>query len=465
MSKEKKYKSFLDVDAEIIDNITQLIQSRADGMLKVILADLYDYDIAVVIDNLEDEDSFYLFSLLNDETASEVILEISDEKRDAIIEHVGEEKIANVVSEMHSDDATDFISELDEEVKEEVLEKLDDIDAEDYREVKELLQYDENTAGGLMGKEFIAINEDYTVDEAIKEIQVKADDVDQFYNVWVVDNQNILKGIVSLKRLIIALKEPQQKLKSFMNPDVISVEANVDQEEVAKLFSSYDLVSLPVVDAGNRVIGKISIDDVVDVLEEEYSEDVAKMVGSDAEELEKKSPFAIAQLRLPWLIITLLMELVAGFIISFYDTTLQKVILLVSFQPLISAIAGSTGLQSSAIIVRALDTGYITITNWFTTLKRQMLTTLIIGLVIGIIVGAIGYLWSDTDKVSFGLSVGISMFISINLSGIVGTLFPLFSKRLGFDPAISSGPFGTAFQDVVGIAIYLSIATYLLSRF
>jgi len=292
-----------------------------------------------------------------------------------------------------------------------------------------------------MAKEFIALNENLTVEEAINQIQEKAEEVDQFYNVWVVNDKNELIGIISLKRIIIALKNPKQLLKDVKNPDVISVEANVDQEEVARIMQRYDLVSLPVVDNKHRVIGKISIDDIVDVMEEEYSEDFAKMTGTDAEELEKKSPFQIAKLRLPWILITMGIELIAVFVIKSHNEILEKVILLAAFMPIISAISGNTGLQSAAIVVRAIDTGLVNINKWWIPLIRQIKTTLIIGFVVGVIIAIIGYIMMDTNKTAFALSVGISMFISINIAGIVGTTTPMISKKLGFDPAVTSGPF------------------------
>jgi magnesium transporter len=465
MAKENTYKSVLEVDKQLLEDITGLIHDKSDGALRNIIADLYDFDIAVIIENLEeDDDASYLFSMLADETASNVLLELSDERKDAIVERLEGNKLSSIVSEMYSDDAADFVSDLDDEEKHEVLQNLDTIDKEDSQEVRELLQYDENTAGGIMAKEFVVIHENKTVAEAIGEIQEQADEVDQLYNVWVVDNDYKLAGIISLKRIIILMKEPDKKISDVMNPDVISVRADVDQQEVANIFRSYDLVSLPVVDLNGRVIGKISSDDIMDVMEEEYSEDVAKMVGSDSEELEKKSPFQIAKLRLPWVLITLGIEFVGGFVIASFDETLRKVILLASFMPIISAIAGNTGLQSAAIVVRALDTGLISLDRWFEPVKRQLQTTTIIGLVVGLIVGLMGYIWEDTNKLLFGFTVGISMFISINLSGIVGTVFPFLSKKLGFDPAITSGPFETAFQDVVGITIFLTLATYLLTH-
>jgi magnesium transporter len=465
LSKENTYKSVLEVDKEILENITGLIHDKSDGALRNIVADLYDFDIAVIIENLEDDDdAFYLFSLLEHETASNVLLELSDERKDEIVERLEGKKLSSIVSEMYSDDAADFVSELDDKEKHEVLQNLDTIDKEDSQEVRELLQYDENTAGGIMAKEFVVIHCNKTVAEAIEEIQDQADDVDQLYNVWVVDDATKLVGIISLKRIIILMKEPEKVINDVMNPDVISVRADVDQQEVANIFRSYDLVSLPVVDLHGRVIGKISSDDIMDVMEEEYSEDVAKMVGSDSEELEKKSPFQIAKLRLPWVLITLGIEFIGGFVIASYDETLRKVILLASFMPVISAIAGNTGLQSAAIVVRALDTGLISLDRWFEPVKRQLQTTTIIGVVVGLIVACIGYMWEDTNKFLFGFTVGVSMFISINLSGVVGTIFPFLSKKMGFDPAITSGPFETAFQDVIGVSIFLTLATYLLTH-
>jgi len=465
LAEDKKNKSVLDVDSDFLDDITDLIHEKSDAALINILADLYDFDIAVIIDNLkEEEDAFYLFSLLKDETAGEVILEISDDRREYITEKLSGKKISDIVSEMYSDDATDFVSELDTETKHEVLENLDKIDKEDYQEVRELLSYDENTAGGIMGKEYIAVNEYSTITEALKEIQDKAEEVDQLYNVWIIDNEHKLVGIMSLKRLIIALKDPDKLIKDVMSPDVISVEASMDQEEVAKIFQSYDLVSVPVVDAHNKVIGKISIDDIVDVIEEEYSENVARMAGTDAEELEKKSPFQIAKLRLPWLLVTLFIEFIAVFVVQSHDEILGKIILLAAFMPIISAISGNTGLQSAAIVVRGLDTGNVNLNRWWEPLGRQFKTNLLIGSAVAVVVGILGFILSDNEKIKFGLSVAISMFTSINIAGLIGTMSPMISKRLGFDPAITSGPFETAFQDVIGISIFLSVSTFLLTH-
>jgi magnesium transporter len=217
---------------------------------------------------------------------------------------------------------------------------------------------------------------------------------------------------------------------------------------------------LPVTDKAGKLLGRITVDDVVDVMEEEHEEDVARMVGSDADELERHSPAKIALLRLPWVLTTLSIEFLAGVVIHFFDATLSKIILLASFMPIISAISGNTGLQSAAIIVRGLATGHVDLNRWWKPIVRQFQTTLIIGSACGVVIGAIGAIWHGGAL--FGVVVGFSMFISINISGFVGTSVPMISKRLGFDPAITAGPFETAFQDVVGITIFLTIATSLL---
>ena len=268
-------------------------------------------------------------------------------------------------------------------------------------------------------------------------------------------------GKIPLMNLIIAMETPGAIITDIMETEVISVDVDTDREEVAKTFQKYNLVSLPVVNKQKQLVGRISVDDVVDILEEEFSEDVAKIVGSDAEELEAKSPVQIALMRLPWVLITLAIEMLAGLVIKMYDETLSKVILLASFLPIISAISGNTGLQAAAITVRALATGHTSLNRWKEPLKRSFQTSLIIGFTCGLLVGVAGGFWYG--KALFGFVVGISMFISINISGFVGTSVPMLSKKLGFDPAITAGPFETAFQDVVGILIFLSIATLSLN--
>jgi len=457
MPDKKQNRAVIEIDVQLLSDISDLIQSKSVTLLKNILADIYPADIALIIENLEESEGFELFKLLNDETSAEVLLDLSDHHRDLLLERLSIEEISEIVGEMDSDDAADIIGELEDEKAEDVLEKMED---EDSSEVKELLNYHENSAGGIMQKEFVTAMQTDSVSRAVEVIREEAPDNEHLYHVWITDDSGKLAGIVSLKKIIVALDTPAMIMADLMNTEVISVDVNTDQEEVASIMRKYDLVSVPVVDETGRIVGKISFDDIADIMEEEFSEDVARIVGSDAEELESKSPLQIAWLRLPWVLITLGIQFFAGVVIHYYDETLAKVLLLTSFMPIISAISGNTGLQASAMTVRALATGDVTLSRWAEPVKRALIISLIIGVTCGILIGIIGAVWYG--KLMFGLVVGISMCISINISAFVGTTTPLISKRLGFDPAITVGPFETAFQDVVGITVFLSLSTLAL---
>lgn len=448
-------RELIEVDDELMGDIEDLVRSKSDLLLLNILRDIYPADIAHIMNRLEIEEADYLFKLIPTEVASNVILELNEVHREHLLQTMPQPKLTELVGEMDSDDAADIVGELSEEKAEEVLETMN---VEDSSDVQELLRYDENTAGGIMAKEVAVVNQKDTIKQAIRTVRKLAKEYKNIYVVYVVDDDRVLVGTVSLQDLL--LHAPNKRMYKLMNADLINVTTDVDQEEVARIFKKYDIVSLPVTDKAGKLLGRITIDDVVDVLEEEHSEDVAKMIGSDADELARRSPARIAMLRLPWVLITLLLEFVAGVIVHFFDKTLSQVILLASFMPIISAISGNTGLQSAAIIVRGLATGHIDLNRWWVPIWRQLQTTLIIGSVCGVVIGLIGGVWHG--KALFGFVVGISMFISINISGAVGTSTPMISKKLGFDPAITAGPFETAFQDVVGITIFLTFATMLL---
>ncbi|HID05553.1 MAG TPA: magnesium transporter [Armatimonadetes bacterium] len=281
---------------------------------------------------------------------------------------------------------------------------------------------------------------------------------ESIFYVYVVDQRNVLKGVLDLRRLITAA--PDTPVRDIMTHGVVFVFPEQDQEEVARLVAHYDLLAIPVVDHDYHLIGVITVDDIIDVIEEELTEDIFRLAGSDAEELERRSPFQIARMRLPWLAMTLGVELLAAMVIHAFDETLSQLILLASFMPIVSAISGNVGLQSSTIVVRGLATGHITLTEWWRPLLREFKVDLLMGMISAIGLGMIATIWAD--KWQFGVVVGIALFAAMMTAGIMGTCIPLVSKRLGFDPAITSGPFATAFQDVVGFGIFLSLATVLL---
>jgi magnesium transporter len=445
----------IEVDDELMADIEDLVRSRSDYLVLNILQDLHAGDIAHIVNRLEVEDGEYVFELLPDDLASDALLDLDEVHREHLLSRLPKERLQSIVQGMDSDDAADIVGELPRERAEEILGTLD---VKDSSNVEELLRYDESTAGGIMAKEVAMVHRNDTAKKAIREVRRMAKLSTHVYNVYVVDDSGVLVGAVPIQNLL--LHAPNKRLYKIMEPEPIRVTTDVDQEEVAQIFKKHDIVSLPVTDTAGKLLGRITVDDVVDVLEEEHEEDVARMVGSVAEEMERRSPAQIAALRLPWVLITLLLELVAGVIVHQFDRTLSQVILLAAFMPIISALSGNTGLQSATVVVRGLATGHIQLNRWWHPIMRQFQITLIIGAVCGIVLGIVGAYWHG--KALFGVAVGVSMFLSINISGFVGTATPMVSKSLGFDPAITAGPFETAFQDVVGISIFLSIATLLL---
>ncbi|MBI1805932.1 MAG: magnesium transporter [Ignavibacteria bacterium] len=445
----------IEVDDELMQDIRELVHDRASTLLLNIITDIHAADIADIINRLEPDERMFVFDLLDVSTASAVLLELDTGVREVLLESLPSERITTYVDRLASDDATDLVAELQPHVAEKVLRAMP---VKESSDVKKLLRYGPETAGGIMGTEFAAVRMSNTVKQAIKEVRAAAKNEMVIYTVYVVDEEGVLVGSLPLQALV--LNSPNRRIYKIMDTDTKSINTDVDQEEVAAMFRKYDLVSLPVVDKRGHLVGRITIDDIVDVIEEEHSEDVALMVGSDAEELERRSPYQIAMLRLPWVLTTLAIEFCAGIVIHHFDETLSRVILLASFMPIISAISGNTGLQSAAIIVRAMSTGHVTLERWWHPVSRQVQTTLILGGVCGLVLGIVGGVWQG--RWEFGLVVGVAMFVSVNLSGIVGTTVPMISKRLGFDPALTAGPFETAFQDVVGISIFLTFATFML---
>ncbi len=448
-------KSTLEVDDELLRDLEDLVKSRSDYLVLNIIQDLDPGDIGHILNRLEMEDALYVFGMLTNEVASAAVLDLDEPTREYILANLGQERLTEIVGEMASDDAADVVGELSDEKAESVLETMD---VEDSSQVEELLRYDENTAGGLMAKEMAVVGKNDTVKMAIRVVRRLAKEQMHIYNVYVVDENGVFAGAVNLPDLL--LHTPNKRMHKIMDPDYKHVTPDVDQEEVARIFSKYDIVSLPVTDTAGKLLGRITIDDVVDVLKEEHDEDVARMAGTDSVAVGQRSPVRMAFMRLPWVMMTLLLQLIAGVVVHVFDRTLSQIILLASFMPIISAISGNTGLQSAAMIVRGIATGQVDTTRWWIPMRRQVIVTLIIGTACGLVLGTIAGFWHGTFL--FGAVVGTSMFISINFSGMVGTATPMISHSLGFDPAITAGPFETAFQDIIGITVFLSLATAML---
>ena len=452
-----------------IESARKLARIGASTNLVNLLRKMRPADVAVIFGNLTDgERLFALRSLLKQDGdfVASALSELPPEEAASLLAHLEPETIADLLQKTPVDDATQITSKLPPELVERVLELMHVARSVD---VVDQLQFEENTAGRIMNPHVFALHEDMTVGEAISTLQRKSDELEMVFYLYVVDDRHHLVGVVSLRQLL--LNPPSTPLRKIMSTDVISVHTSTDQEEVARVVSKYDLMAVPVVDDENRLVGIVTVDDVIDVLQEELTEDYFRMVGSDAAVLERRTPAEIARLRLPWLLITVVIELIAGAVIHRFDDTLGTVILLASFMPVIQAISGNTGLQSATIVVRGLATGHISLKDWWRPVARQLRTTLILGGILGTLIFFVGGLWHGWQRMAergtwfdpvFGFVVGFSMFVAINLSGFVGTIIPMISKRLGFDPAITAGPFETAFQDVVSVTIMLGLATLLL---
>jgi len=431
----------------------RLAAGAAEARDHALIEEAHPADIAAALRQLPLADQVGVFRTFSRDRAGEILPELDDHALLELVRALDDVEVSRILDEMPTEHAADVVEELPSEQAEKILDLMRE---EKSEEIQEILEYPEHSAGRLMSPEFVAVNEHATVEQAIDQVRKQASE-ERAFEVYVVDDHGHLVGVVPLRRLLTA--QPSSPVFAVRDEDVVSVPAEMDQEEVARVVAKYDLVALPVVDRQQHLIGTIPVDDVIDIVGEEASEDIFRIAGSDAAELDRRAPHQIALMRLPWVLATLGIELCAGLVIHYFDETLSRVILLASFMPVIQAISGNTGLQSVTMVVRGLATGHVQLARWWEPLRRQIQTSSILGGVCGLVVGTIGSFWHSPI---FGLVVGVSMFVSVNLSGAAGTAIPMLSKSLGFDPALTAGPFETAFQDVLGVTIFLSLATALL---
>jgi magnesium transporter len=419
------------------------------------LAGLHPSDIAFILDELSLPDALAVFNCLEDSRAAEVLDKVSPETNRYLVENSPHERTVALLGRLPMDDAAEVMSEVGPEEAGPLLADLPPTDAE---EVHRLLTYPERTAGRLMTDKFAAVYPHTTASQTLDYLRRSAETLETVNIVYVVNSDGKLVGVCSIREVLSA--EANQPVSAFMNAEPITVTPETDQQEAARILSQYDLLALPVVNGEGRILGIVTVDDLIDVLVEEFNEDYARLVGTDAEELDRRTPAQVARLRLPWLMGTMAIELCAGLVIARFEEVLRQVILLASFMPVISATSGNVGLQAAAIVVRGLDTGHVSLKRWGRTVRKELLTALMMALVCGVVLGAIGALWSM--HLTFGIVVGSSMACAIVTAGFMGTIIPMISKRIGFDPATTAGPFETAFQDVIGFAVFLWLASLLL---
>jgi len=443
---------------EYIDDLRILIDQNNEAETKIKIEDLHAADIADILDELNTEEAKYIFLLLDNDTGADVLSEIEEDDRERFIKVLPIEVIAKkFIDHMDSDDAADLIGGLPDEKQEEILSQIEDV--ETAGDIVDLLHYDEDTAGGLMAKELVIVNENWTVLTCLRELSRQAEDIDEIYYVYVVDDDNKLIGTLSLKKMI--LSPTSAKIINIYEPDVMSVHTDESDEEVSLIMEKYDLVALPVVDSIGRLMGRITIDDVVDVIRDEAEKDY-QMASGISEDIESNdSVWLQTRARLPWLLIGLVGGVFAAKVISIYETGLDDTPAMAFFIPLITAMAGNVGVQSSAIIVQGIASNSLGIESTFSRLMRELGGALINGLTCSSLLLLYNYFFSDSFALT--ISVSVALFAVIIFAAIAGTLIPLMLYRAKIDPALATGPFITTLNDIVGLLIYLAIGVYFLT--
>ena len=445
----------------IKERINFCIEGELWDQIPTFLNNLHPADIAEIINQAPEGVQNSLFELLNQEIKPDVMAELDQQAEFDVLEELSDEEISDIVEEMAPDDAADLLGDLEDEQREEILELMEE---EESDEVRELLKYDEDTAGGIMTSNFIAIRADMNVSQALKYIRT-LDIEEAVYFAYVVSSDGKLQGYIQIWDLIrnTNLEKP---LSSFFINDTISVKTYTDQEEVAKIASKYDLSSMPVVDDNNILVGRITVDDIIDVIEEEASEDIFKLAGSNDSELEYKSPIHAVKARLPWLMITLFAGLISTLILKQFMNKFEDILMLSFFVPVIMAMAGNTGIQSSTLIVRGLAVGSINENGIGKLLFREFYAGALMGLVSGIVAGIwssfIGGNESSVPSHYLALTVGISLFSAMMFAAVFGAFAPLILNKLKADPAVASGPFVTASNDILALLIYYGVAIGLI---
>jgi magnesium transporter len=443
------------IDGKLIDQVKGLIRDVEVGTLKDLIAEMRPADVADLIEHLEADERLFIIRLLEPEGAGDILVEVEAPIQGRILEEMDNQSISEIVQELDSDDAADLVGDLPDERARDIIDRVEEDVSQD---LKKLLPYPEDTAGGIMALEFVAVEADATLKDAIETIRAKGDEVENLYYVWVVDDAERLVGVISLKDLIV--EPPERRVRDIMNREVISVDVHTDQEEVARLVKKYDLVNIPVVDENQRLVGRITHDDIIDVIEEEVDEDISLMAGVIDQEITEVSPTKISRARLPWLIAGLCGELFAAVVISRFEASLQKIIALSFFFPVIMAMGGSTGTQAATVIVRGFATGDISLLNAGKRLWTEMRVALMNGMICGVILGlVVGTCLSDY---LLGGVVAIAMILIIINAGFIGSAAPFVLKKLNIDPALATGPFVTTSNDIIGLFIYLGFVTSFL---
>jgi len=446
----------LKINSVYVDQLTALIKGNKSQELIKILEELHIADIAEIIEDLSSENVKHLYALITDEAKSAAVLvELEDDTREDLLANLTAKEIAEaIIDNLESDDAADIIGELSESKKEEVLAHIEDI--EHASDISDLLNYPEDTAGGLMAKELIKVNENWNTLQCLREMRKQAENVKQVHTIYFVDDDDKLLGSLSLKRLLLA--EKGSAIKSVINTDIVSIKAPEEDENVANIMNKYDLIALPVVDDFNRLIGRITFDDVMDVVKEEAEKDYQMASGISDDVESSDSVWELTRARLPWLVIGMIGGLLGAKVIGIFD--LENNFELAFFIPLIAAMGGNVGVQSAAIVVQGLANDSLKMENIFQKLVKELGVGLLNGIICSVII--LGAAFGLGYGIELSLTVSISLLVVIVFAALFGTFVPLALERYKIDPALATGPFITTANDVLGLFIYFMIGQAIL---
>jgi magnesium transporter len=440
----------------LIDSINRLLRRNAVSHLRKIVNKTHAADLSVVCRFLSFANQRRIFDLIEDtEKKGDLISELDQDAALNLIQEMDTNTVVKILGHMPTDDVADLLGRLPVEQSEAILEKMK---KEDSEHIEGLLRYGDDTAGRIMVPDFIALREDTTAKEAIESLQKEHLDVEMPFYLYVVDSENRLVGVSSLRQLVVV--QPETRLKDFMTKDVFSVQTHTDQEEVAKLVARYNILAVPVVDETNRLVGIVTVDDVIDIIREEATEDMLKMAGVGEEFVETQTVVRSTRIRLPWLFASCIGGIIAFFIIGYFEGSLHRLAYLAAFIPVIMGMGGNIGIQSSTIVVRGIATGRINVRDLWMVVSKELAVGLILGGIYGTILGAVAHLRYGTGWLA--LSVGLAVLSSMSIAALVGSLVPMLLARIHIDPAVATGPFVTTSIDIISVFFYFEIATTFL---
>ena len=441
----------------LLDTVRRLLRREANSHLRKIVNKTHAADLSVVFRSLSLSEQLKLFGMIDDNEQKGILF--SELEEDTLLEIVAEldlNEIVLILEQMPSDDVADLIGRLPDEKSATILEMMQ---KEDSEEVEDLLSYGDDTAGGIMNPDYVALREEATAKEAIAAIQKEYAEVEMPFYLYAVDEFGKLVGVSSLRQLVVVA--PQTPLKNFMATEVISVHTDMDQEEVAKIVARYDILAVPVVDDSNRLVGIVTVDDVIDIFRREATEDILKMAGAGEEFVETKSIWRSTKIRLPWLFASCVGGIIAFFIISWFEVNLNRIAYLAAFIPVIMGMGGNIGTQSSTIVVRGLATGRLNVRDFWNVVLKELTIGCILGVVYGTIIGTVAQV--RYSMIPLGLVVGSAVVCSMSIAALVGSLVPMLFARINIDPAVATGPFVTTSIDIISVFFYFQIATSFLN--